>query len=153
MNKIQFKSFILNENRAYLGEKIGDILASVHDISDGAEGVGARQLIKFCERLVASIRRILHSNWPQTEQKYLKNLQKIGVAIMNSIEQKDDLREILPSIRQELEELSSKIGMPLNTLGTQETKGPEEAPEGKVLKPGGPPGQGTTPPEQPPQPT
>jgi hypothetical protein len=155
---MRFKDFLLNEGRAYFGEKVGDILTAVHDLDDGSK-LGARQMVKFYEKLVVLIRRILHTSWPETERKHLKTLQKIGVAIMNSIEQKDDLRELLPSIRQELEDLSGKLGMPINSLGS-ETKEPQqpppEAPEGQPEAPQGPEGQPEQPapqqPQQPPQP-
>ena len=141
-NFMEFKYFLLNENKADLSEKIGDILNAIHDIDDGSV-LGARQMVKFCEKVVARIRRILHSNWPQTEHKHLKKLQKIGVAIMNSIEQKDDLKELLPSIRQELEDISANLGMPINTFGAQEK--PEEIPGQDAQIP--PPEQ-VSPPEQ-----
>jgi hypothetical protein len=142
---IKFKDFLLNEGRAYLGEKVGDILTAVHDLDDGSK-LGARQMVKFYEKLVVLIRRILHTSWPETERKHLKTLQKIGVSIMNSIEQKDDLRELLPSIRQELEDLSGKLGMPVNSLGS-ETEQPQAPPPETPEAPEGPPST----PEQPPQ--
>lgn len=132
MNKIRFKDFILNENKAFLANSIGDILNAVHDIDDGS-ALGIKQLMKFFEKIVARIRRILHSNWPQTEHKHLQKLQKIGVAIMNAIEQKDDLKELLPSIRSELEQISADIGMPVNYLGNQEeTPSQLISPEGQT---------------------
>src|SRR5208283_1488369 len=111
MNKIQFKSFLLNESHSYLGQRIGDLLAAIHDLDEEGKTMGMRQQIRFSEKIVALIRRILHSNWPQTEYKHLKVLQKVGVAIMKGIEEKQDLRELMPSIRQELEQLSQKMGV------------------------------------------
>jgi len=124
--------FILNENRAYLGEKIGDILNAVHDLEQEGANMGARQMIKFSEKIVSRIRRILHSNWPQTEETYLKSLQKVGVALMKAIEEKNDLRELMPQIKQELEDVSGKLGVPVNTLAAPEgQESPENPPEGE----------------------
>lgn len=125
MQKIKFKDFLLNENRSYLGEKIGNILTAVHDLDDEGKTMGMRQMMRFCEKIVALIRRILHSNWPQTEQKHLKTLQKIGVAIMKGIEEKQDLRELMPSIRQELEQLSQRLGVPVNDVGPENSGEPD----------------------------
>jgi len=69
---MEFKDYLLNENRAYLGEKIGDILNAVHDLEQEGANMGARQMMKFSEKIVSRIRRILHSNWPQTEDGHLK---------------------------------------------------------------------------------
>lgn len=144
MQKIKFKDFLLNENRAYLGEKIGDVLTAIHDFDEEGK-MGMRQATRFCEKVVALIRRILHSNWPQTEQKYLKTLQKIGVAIMKGIEEKQDLRELMPSIKQELEQLSSQLGVPVNAMSPDSDNTPPEG-QGAEQPPNTPPA-----PEVPPQ--
>lgn len=125
MRKIKFKDFLLNENRSYLGEKIGNILTAVHDLDEEGKTMGMRQMMRFCEKIVALIRRILHSNWPRTEQKHLKTLQKIGVAIMKGIEEKQDLRELMPSIKQELEQLSQRLGVPVNDVGPENSDKPD----------------------------
>ena len=129
---MKFKNYLLNENRAYLGEKVGDILNAVHDLEQEGENMGARQMMKFSEKIVARIRRILHSNWSQTEEKFLKSLQKVGVALMKAIEEKNDLRELMPQIKQELEDVSGKLGVPVNTLA---------APEGEEIPKNPPPGE------------
>jgi len=143
---MRFKDFLLNENRAYLGEKVGDILSAVHDLDEEGKGIGMRQMVRFCEKIVSLIRRILHSNWPETEHKHLKVLQKVGVAIMKGIEEKQDLRELMPSIRQELEKLSTDIGVPVNTMGpdSENAPTPETPPEEDKAK-------AETPPQAPPQ--
>ena len=125
MQNIKFKDFLVNENHSYLGEKIGSILTAVHDLDDEGKTMGMRQMMRFCEKIVALIRRILHSNWPRTETKNLKTLQKIGVAIMKGIEEKQDLRELMPSIRQELEQLSQRIGTPINDVGPDSEEQPD----------------------------
>jgi hypothetical protein len=127
MEKLEFSQFLLNENKTYLGEKVGDILNAVHDLEEDGLKLGARQLMDFSEKVVSLIRRILHSSWPQSEHKYLKSLQKVGVALSKAIEEKGDLKELIPSVRQELEQLSGKLGTPINTMGSPE--GAEQRPE------------------------
>jgi hypothetical protein len=78
---LSFSDFLLNENKAYLGSRIGDILAAIQDLTQNSEGMGSRQLVANSQRILGQIRRILHSNWSKREEKYLKQLQKAGVAI------------------------------------------------------------------------
>lgn len=114
--KISFKDFLLNENKYYLGNRIGDILSSVQELQQNSEGMGARQLVANSSRIVDQIRGILHSTWSSREEKYLKDLQKIGVALAKAIDEKDDLEEILPAISSGLEKISSKLGTPVHSL-------------------------------------
>lgn len=117
MSKIKFKEFLLNENQAYLSQKIGDVLSALHELKD-SKSLGSRDLTRFSERIVSQIRRILHSNWSKEDQKYLKALQKVGVAIMKSIEEKDNLAEIIAGSADLVEKLVSKLGMPINKLAS-----------------------------------
>lgn len=117
---MRFNEFLLNENRAYLGQKVGDILAATQDISQNSEHIGTRQLVKNSQGIVNQIRRILHTNWPKEEEGNLEQLQKIAVAISSAIEEKDDLAGILAGAQAELEQLSEKLGVPINTLGSPE---------------------------------
>lgn len=127
--KIQFKEFLLNENRVYLGQKIGDILSAVHDLQQDEPGMGERHYVRFAEKVVTAIRRVLHSPWPRTEQQYLKDLQKIGVALAKTIDEKGELKELMPNVKQELEQLSGKLGMPVNQMGVQQGAEPAQLPD------------------------
>ena len=155
--KISFKNFLLNENKEYLGQRIGDILTAVQDLSQNSDGMGTRQLVVNSERIVNQIRRILHSNWSKPEMKFLEVLQKVGVSIARAIEDKDDLAEILPSVSEELEKLVSKMGVPVHSLGVpandvddqgeeQDTETGTAAPQGKA-----PPEKKQAPMQPPPQ--
>lgn len=113
---MRFKQFILTEQRQFLAHRVGDILTAVHELLSGGKQVGARQLVKHSEGVVNRIRKVLHSSWPRSDQKYLKPLQKCGVALMKTIDEKGDLNETLNGVRGELEKLSEKLGEPVNTL-------------------------------------
>ena len=165
-----FSDFLLNENRAYLGQRVGDILAATQDITQNAQHIGTRQLVKNAEGVVNQIRRILHTNWPKEEEKNLEQLQKIGVAVAKSIEDKDDLPGIMAGAQAELEQLTDKLGAPLNKLGSPEgveepddntgqdalgppqgEEEPPETPQEPPQQPQMPPGQAGMPPQMPPQ--
>ena len=128
MSKYSFKSYILNENKAFLAQRIGDVLNAIQELSSNAGGMGARELVKGSETIVNQIRRILHTSWPKTELPYLPPLQKVGVAIMKAIEEKDDLKQVLLSAASELQDAVSKTGEPINTLGGQNPPNAEDKP-------------------------
>ncbi len=114
---MKFKQYLINENRAFLTQRIGDVLNALQELSSNAGGMGARELVKSSETIVNQIRRILHTSWPKTELPYLPPLQKVGVAIMKAIDEKDDLKQILLSAASELQNVISKTGEPINNLG------------------------------------
>lgn len=125
---MKFRSFLLNENRVYLGQKIGDILTATQELKSDTKNMGTRDLVRFSERIVNQIRRILHSNWPKEEIENLKTLQKVAVAIMKAIEEKENLPEIISGASATLEKLTSKLGVPINKLGTAD-KSADKSPE------------------------
>lgn len=130
MMDIGFKTFLLNEDVAYLGQRIGDILNASQELADQGPSMGTRQQVKNAESIVHQIRRILHSGWKKEEEQHLKKLQKVGVAIMRAIEEKDDLMSVVSAANEELTKLQGDLGSPLHSLGTPE--GAEEAPSDKA---------------------
>ena len=123
---MKFKEFMVFEQKQYLGQKVGDILAAAQELKDDSKNMGSRDLSRFSERIVNQIRRVLHSYWAKDNQKYLKDLQKIGVAIMKSVKEKGDLEQTISGATSALEVLVSKMGTPINNLASPE-KTPEEA--------------------------
>lgn len=166
----RFKVYLLNEERSFLGHRVGDVLTSMQDIQTDLGNLGSRQLTRMAEDLVNQIRKILHSNWSPKSIKHLKELQRIGVAIQKTIEEKGDLKEILPAATQSLQQLSGKLGVKVNALDAPEQmpgedigqedfaltgQGPQQgAPQGQQGPPAqqqGAPDQGQMPPQGPPQ--
>ncbi len=116
----RFSDFLLNEEKSFLGRRVGDVLTAVQDVQQDMPNLGTRHLTKIAEDLVNQIRKILHGTWSAKHQKDLKELQKIGVAIMRTIDEKGDLKEILPAAAQQLETLSGKLGVKVNSLQAPE---------------------------------
>jgi hypothetical protein len=125
MRKISFKSYLFNENKEYLNHRIGDVLNALHDLNQNSQALGTRQLVRNATTIVNQIRRILHTGWEKTEEKTLKELQKVGVAIAKAIDEKDDLQNVLQTAASALEQLTSEVGSPINNLGA-----PDEGKEG-----------------------
>lgn len=112
----RFKLFLLNEERSFLGHRVGDVLTAMQDVQQDIPNLGQRHLTKLGEDLVNQIRKILHSRWSAKNYKHLKELQKIGVAIKRAIDEKGDLRELLPAATQAMQDLSTKLGVKVNNL-------------------------------------
>jgi hypothetical protein len=142
MQSYNFKEFILNESKAYLGQKVGDILTAAQELRDDSQNMGARDLTRFSERIVNQIRRVLHSNWTREEKKHLLSLQKIGVALMKSIEEKNDLPGTIAGCASSLEKIVADLGVPVHKLASTDT-----APEEDSQSTDKPQDQSTPPPE------
>jgi hypothetical protein len=111
-----FKGFLLNEEKSYLGHRIGDVLTVVQDLQTDIEGMGLRQITRIAQDIVNQIRKILHSEWSPRQMPQLRELQKVGVALMKAIEEKDDLKQIIPQLSQKIEEIGGKLGEKMNNL-------------------------------------
>jgi hypothetical protein len=134
----QFKSFLLNENKHYLGQKSGDVLSALQNLQDDSEGLGNRALIRACQGIVNQIRRILHARWDEEDVKYLEHLQKVGVAIMKSIDDNEDIQGVIASSVSELEKMLEELEVPINSLGAESDAPPQEpsVSSEEPLKPG-----------------
>ena len=128
---MEFKNFLIVEQQGYLSQRVGDVLTGIHELIQGGKQIGTRQLVRHSQGIINQIRKILHSSWSRIEYKYLRKLQKCGVALAKCIDEKGDLNEVLNSVRQEIEELLKKLGEPINTLAApkQKTKEPELTPQ------------------------
>lgn len=117
---MEFRDFLLNENKANLAQRVADILSAVQDLNDTSSNMGTRHLVSNAQAIVNQIRRVIHTHWPQSEEPNLLTLQRCGVAIMKTIDEKGDLVEILKSCQQHLSRISGKNEAPINDLGTAE---------------------------------
>lgn len=116
----KFKSFLLNESKHYLGQRSGDILTALQNLQEDSVNMGNRALIRACQGIVNQIRRILKGRWDDEDINYLKSLQKVGVAIMKSIDENEDMQEVISSSVMELEDLLKKLQVPINSLGSED---------------------------------
>jgi len=117
---MKFKEFVLSEQKQYLGQKVGDILAAAQELKDESGRMGSRDLSRFSERIVNQIRRVLHSYWSKENQIYLKELQKIAVALIKAVKEKGDLEKTVSGAADALNGLVKKIGSPINKIASPE---------------------------------
>jgi hypothetical protein len=135
---MEFKKFLLTEQKEYFADRVNNVLTAIHEFLSAKKQMGAKQMVKSTETIANQIRKVLHTSWPRSEHKYLRVLQKCGVALMKAIDEKGDLPETFNSVRVELEKLSHKLRVPANKLGTDSDDTPKR-PEPKP--PGVPPEQ------------
>jgi predicted transcriptional regulator len=132
---MHFKEFLLNENKAYFGQRVGDILNAVQDLDENGKSMGTRQLMRNAEAVVNQIRRILHTNWSKSDEKYLKKLQQVGVALARVLDpkvdkgEKDDIYEIIAAAKSQLEQVCDKMGVPISEPEEEDQEPPTESPE------------------------
>ena len=112
------------------------------------DSMGTRQQVKNAELIANQVRRILHSNWRDQEKEHLKDLQKIGVAILKAIEEKDDLKGILASAKSELENVSGGLGTPVQQLNKPEGGKEQQGDQSEETPPVEQPPQEQQPPPQ-----
>lgn len=150
----KFENFLLNEDNRYLGQKVGDVLTSVQDLQDDINNLGSRHLSRLATEIVNEIRKIIHSRWKPEQSKHLKELQKVAVALQKTIDERGDLKEIIPAAAQALQDLSGKLGVRVNNLsGPEEMAGQSIGQQDFQLTGDGPMPQQQPPPGmQPPQP-
>jgi len=113
---MSFKMFVLNEESRYLGNRVGDVLTAAQEIEQDIENLGSRHLNRLADNIVNQIRKILHSHWSNKSEKHLQKLQRVAVAIKKTIEEKGDLKQILPAAVQELQNISGQLGVKVNNL-------------------------------------
>lgn len=115
--RINFKNFLIRESNNIediFYAKLGNIINSLHDLDKNKDQTSLRDLFDDSIVIVNEIRRILHSNWGRGYLKELKSLQKCGVAIMNAVEKKGDIKSTISSCLSEIQNLTGEH--PINEL-------------------------------------
>lgn len=125
-NGFKLRKYLMNEERAYLGERIGDILQALQNLTQDAPNMGKRHLMRLIANIVKQIRRILHSSWTFEEEQYLKELQKVGVALMKGLDTNAELPQLVASCANHVQQLSGKIDQPINDLAAPSDNKEEE---------------------------
>jgi hypothetical protein len=115
---MRFKEFLINEQQAYLGQKVGNILTAVQELQADAPNMGSRELVQYTQQIINQIRPILHSSWPREEKKFLITLQKVGISLSKAVEEKGDLPSKISGASGVLEKLVADLGVPINKLNT-----------------------------------
>lgn len=114
---MDFKQFLFMERHdAFLSEKLSYILTALQELEQNSSHIGSRYIVAAAERIADNIRQVLHSNWSKSEEKHLITLQAVGVALAKSIDENDDLINVVSAAKTTLEQLIGKLKQPVNSL-------------------------------------
>jgi len=105
------------------------LLTAVQSLGEDAPNLGNRAMIRAVQGVINQIRRILHGRWDDGDIKYLKVLQKIGVALCKAIDEKEDIATVVSSVTSELEGMLDKMEVPVNNLASEEEPDDEQPQE------------------------
>jgi len=119
----RFKDHILNEEKSFLGNRVGDVLTALQDLQNDMENLGSRLLMRYTDQIVNQMRKILHDRWKSKHEAYLKELQKVAVALKKAIEEKGDVKQMIPAAVEALQNLSGKLGVKVNNMEAPELPG------------------------------
>ena len=129
MTDFNFREFVLNENKVYLAKEIGDVLNSSQELSDEVNKIGTRNLVRYGQIIVNKSRGILQGHWGNENRKFLKTLQKCAVALAKSIDENDNIEEVLKSTIEALKKVINKMGIPINAFQITEKPAETETPK------------------------
>jgi hypothetical protein len=131
-----FKNYLILENEQFLAVQIKNILEDLQNLQDEIESIGTRNLVRTSTVIANNIRNIVKSHWEISDKKALFSLQKCGVAILKSIEEKSDLKEIMPELVKETEAALVYLKEPVNKIASPSTKTAKEEPTPELPKSG-----------------
>lgn len=129
MTDFNFRTYVLNENKVYLAKEIGDILNSSQELADEVNKIGTRNLVRYGQIIVNKARGILQGHWGNENRKFLKSLQKCAVALAKSIDENDNIEEVLKSTIDTLQKVITKMGVPVNAFQITEKPPETEKPK------------------------
>jgi hypothetical protein len=123
-----FKNYLIVENDQFLAVQVNNVLEDLQNLLDEIENIGTRNLVKTSNVIANNIRNIVKSHWEVSNEKPLLSLQKCGVAILKSIEEKSDLKELIPELVKEIENSLAQMKQPVNKIASPSAKPKEENP-------------------------
>ena len=115
MNK-NFKQHLLKEETNYLGDRVADILNSVHQLKDDYAQLGIRQTVRISTNIANQIRKIINDEWGESNSSILTSLQKCGISLLKGAETKTDLKDTVDNVAIELENCMTKLNVPINNI-------------------------------------
>jgi len=126
---MEFKDFLLSENKSDFAVKVGDILSSLQDIYSDIDVMSKKDVFVYVINIVNKIRPLLKKD---IGLNYLKILQKIATALMKDYDEKNDPKDNIYSSIKELESLLSSVGLPINKINITKTSQQISEPAGQT---------------------
>lgn len=111
---MNFKDFLC-ENKNYLAQQIGTVLSATQDLEQNTQ-MSNRDYLKHSAKIRDQIRQLIRNRWQDSEIKFVKMLQKPACALAKTIDNKENLKELIPEVSKSLAEIIEKMGVPINNL-------------------------------------
>ena len=133
---MNFKDFLINENKMDLGIKIGDILNSITALSVDMDKQG-KKLNVFAEDIISRVQAILRSGWSPELKQYLQQIRNAVIEVCKSLDGSSEkpLPDALKVFSAGLQKIAVNLGTPINDIGQKATKKPEESAISQPEKP------------------
>ena len=131
-----FKNYLILENEQFLAVQINNVLEDLQNLQDEIESIGTRNLVRTATIIANNIRNIIKSPWEISDKKALFSLQKCGVAVLKSIEEKSDLKELIPELVNEIQTALGYLKEPVNKIASPSAKTAKEEPTPELPKSG-----------------
>ncbi len=117
-NEINFKNYLLSENKVLFSQRVGDIMNGLQELIDNPVNIGKD---KGAKQIVDQIRsKILKTKWSSKLEGNLRTLQNCAANILMSLdpkrENRPDLNQVLSSCLKTLQQMSSNLDAPINNL-------------------------------------
>lgn len=118
MSKINFKDYLLVENKVLFSQRLGDIMNGLQELISNPVSVGKDKAAKTIADQIRS--KILRTKWPSSLEENLKTLQTCAANILMSLDPKKENRPELDVVLQTclkvLQQMSSTLEAPINNL-------------------------------------
>lgn len=117
-NEINFKNYLLFENKVLFSQRVGDIMNGLQELIDNPVNIGKD---KGAKQIVDQIRsKILKTKWSSKLEGNLRILQNCAANILMSLdpkkENRPDLNQVLSSCLKTLQQMSGNLEAPINNL-------------------------------------
>lgn len=122
MNNINFKDYLITENKVLFAQRLGDIMNGLDELINNPVNIGKDKSAKEIADQIRS--KFLRSKWPSNLEENQKILQKCAANILMCLdpkkENRPDLNTVLSGCLNILKQMSSNLDAPINNLMSPE---------------------------------
>lgn len=120
---MEFKDFLINENKTLFSQRLGDILNALQELSSDPKSIGKKENVKIIANQIRS-NFLRGQKWPGDLKYQIKMLITIAVNLLKSVdpqvENRPDMDAVINSSIKNIEQMSKKLSIPNNQLASQE---------------------------------
>lgn len=122
MSEINFKNYLLIENKTLFSQRLGDIMNALQELLNNPIKIGKD---KSAKKIADEIRsRFLKTKWSSSLEGNLIILRNCAANILMSLdpkkENRKDLESVLKACLNKLQQMSSNLDAPINNITSPE---------------------------------